>query len=201
MSRRLRFSLANVLLAVTCFALAIGWWWTVPLPPAGEFLNRPPTDAGIQMLPLTISMSQDYGLSPGWYFSVNSTRDGEMSIIEEPTNIVQPVKVTATQLKELRDLLVREQFFTLNEDYGELVPDGGSQTLNICAGEWNKTVRIHFLGNWVSDHDTARLREPARAVRVWMLIRGWFSHPKAPNSRGYDQAVLDAIKVQSENGN
>ena len=47
------------------------------------------------MLPLTISMSEDYGLSPGWYFSVNSAGDGEMSILDEPNNIVQPVKVTA----------------------------------------------------------------------------------------------------------
>jgi hypothetical protein len=198
MPRRLRFSLANALLATACLALAIGWWWTVPRPPATTYANGPPSDALIQMLPLTISMSEDYGLSPGWYFSVNSAGDGEMTILDEPSNIAQPVKVTAAQLQELKDILVREQFFTLNEDYGELVPDGGTQSLTINVGEWTKTVRIHFLGNWLSDHDTAKLREPARALRVWVLIRSWFSHPKAPKSRKYDQAVLDAVKVPSE---
>jgi hypothetical protein len=196
----MRFSLANVLLAMTCFALAIGWWWTVPRPPAATYMNWPPTDAGIQMLPLTISMSEDHGMTPGWYFSVNSAGDGEMTILDEPNNIVQPVKVTAAQLKELKDLLVHEQFFALNEDYGQLVPDGGTQSLTINVGDRSKTVRIHFLGNWMSDHDTAKLRDPARALRVWMLIRSWFSHPEAPDSRKYDQRVLDAVKATQKSG-
>ena len=81
------------------------------------------------------------------------------------------------------------------------MPDGGTQSLTISAGEWTKTVRIHFLGNWLVAHDTAKLREPARALRVWMQIRGWFSHPKAPNSSKYDQPVLDAVNGASKSGN
>jgi hypothetical protein len=182
MPRRLRFSLANALLAVTCVALAIGWWSTVPLPLANVYTNRPPGDDAIQNWPLTISMSEDHGLSRGWYFSVNSAGDGQLTIPEFQGDIVQPVKVSPDQLKDLRDLLISEQFFALNADYGELVPDGGSQSLTITAGDRSRTVRIHFLGNWLADRNTAKLQEPARALRVWKLIRSWFSHPQASNS-------------------
>ena len=200
MPRRLQFSLANALLAVTCFALAIGWWWTVPRPPAYIFSNRPPTDAAIQSWPLTISMSEDSGWSPGWYFSVNSAGNGEMTIPDEPADITQAVKVSPAQLEELKGLLVREQFFALNEDYGQLVSDGGTQSLTITVGDRTHTVRIHFLGNWVAAHDTEKLQQPARALRVWMLIRSWFSHPQAANSLSYDQRVLDAVNDKSNIG-
>jgi hypothetical protein len=146
-------------------------------------------------LPITISLSQDYGLSPGWYFSVNSAGEGQMTIPDEP-DVVQSVKVSKPQLKQLRDLLVREQFFTLEDQYGELVPDGGMQTLTINVGEWTKTVRLHYLGNWIGDGDTAKLRDPARAVRVWMLIRRWFNLPDAIDSRVYDQRVLNAVDAE-----
>jgi hypothetical protein len=156
MPRRLRFSLANALLATACLALAIGWWWTAPLPPLGEYKYGPPSVDNIQTLPLTILMSEDFGLRPGFYFSVNSAGDGEVTILDHPTNIVQQVKVTPAQLKELRDILVNEYFFNLNDDYGELVPDGGTQSLTIGVGDYFKTVRIHFLGNWLADHDTGK---------------------------------------------
>jgi len=193
MLRRLRFSLANVLLAVTCFALAIGWWATVEPPKPIAWSDRWPGDAAIKELPLTISMSEEVGQGGSWYFSVNSAGDGELTI-SYPEKLVQPVKVSATQLNELRELLIHEKFFELREEYGEHVFDSGSQTLTISVGEWSQTVRILFLGNWVAGGEKAKLLEPARALRVWMLIRGWFSHPNAADSRKYDQRALDAAK-------
>ena len=109
--------------------------------------------------------------------------------------LLSPSRFRRLQLEELRGLLVSEQFFTLNEDYGQLVPDGGTQSLTITVGDRTHTVRIHFLGNCVAAHDISKLQEPARALRVWKLIRSWFSHPQAASSLPYYQRVLDAVKA------
>jgi hypothetical protein len=199
MPRRLRFSLANVLLTVTCFALAVGWWATVEPPKPKAWSDRWPGDAAIQNLPLTISLSEEVGLGGSWYFSVNSAGDGELTI-NYPKNVIQSVKVSPIQLDELRELLIHEKFFELRDEYGEHVPDGGSQTLTISVGESSKTIRIYFLANWVAGGEKAKLLEPARALRVWMLIRGWFSHPNAADSRAYDQRVLDAVSQPVKSG-
>jgi hypothetical protein len=195
MPRRPRISLANALLAFTCLTLAVGWWSTVEPPPIVKLTDRPPSAAGIRMLPLTISASEFGSWSGGWYLSVNSAGDGEMAILDEPRDIVQPVKISAAQIKELKDTLIQEQFFSLEEEFGQIVPDGSTKSLTINVGEWSKTVRVHFLGNWLMNGEKEKLRDPARALRVWMLIRGWFTHPDANDSRVYDQKVLDAVKA------
>lgn len=195
MSRRLRFSLANVLLAVTCIALAIGWWSTVEPPAIIKNTDGPPTDAAIRQLPISIAASEvgDFASGYSWYLSLNSAGDGEMTILDAPSNTVVPVEVTAAQLQALKELSIQERFFALDDQFGEIVPDGGVQSITISVGEWTKTVRIHFLGNWLN-YDRAKLPEPARALRVWMLIRSWLQHPNATDTRKYDQAILDAVK-------
>jgi hypothetical protein len=88
---------------------------------------------------------------------------------------------------------VRERFFELQNDYGEIVPDGGTQAITITIGASSKTVRLNYLMNWVNQ-EPAKLREPARAIRVGVLIRDWFDDSDAVDSREYDQKVLDALK-------
>ena len=67
-----------------------------------------------------------------------------------------------------------------------------SRTISIAVGDDVKTVHIHFLGNWMQN-DREKLREPARALRVWKLIRSWFQHRDAVDLEGYNQRVLDAV--------
>jgi hypothetical protein len=73
------------------------------------------------------------------------------------------------------------------------VPDGSVDSLTVTAGGRTRTVRVHFLMNWVNT-DRTKLREPAQAVRLLVLLRGWFSDPEAVDLRKYDQKVLDASK-------
>jgi hypothetical protein len=47
--------------------------------------------------------------------------------------------------------------------------------------------------NWAQS-DPKKLREPARALRVALLISSWVHQPGAIDNRAYDQRVLDALK-------
>ena len=42
--------------------------------------------------------------------------------------------------------------------------------------------------------DKAKLREPSRAVRLLVMVRGWFDEAEAVDEREYDKMVLDAAK-------
>lgn len=79
-------------------------------------------------------------------------------------------------------------------EYGQRVPDGSEQSLTVAVGRHVNTVRIYFLMNWVADKDKAKLREPSRAVRLLVLVRGWFDAAEAVDLREYDRRVLEAAK-------
>lgn len=157
--------------------------------------SRIPSNYSIQRDPITISMDESGGgLTSGeWHLSVNSAGEAQLTIRSQPTNQSLEFRVAPDEFEELRRLLASERFFELNDDYGEIVPDGGTQSITIVAGDHAHTVRLHFLMNWVHQ-DPARLVEPARAVRVGMLIRGWFQNEGAVDTRKYDQMVLDAAE-------
>ena len=149
----------------------------------------------LQNDPLTISASSIGRFANGhsWYLSVNSAGRAEITINTYPERTRREFQVPNEQLDTLRAVLLQERFFDLGDEYGERVPDGSTDTLTITAGDVTKTVRIRFLMNWVQS-DRARLREPSRAVRIMVLIRGWFSDAEAVDLRPYDRRVLDAVK-------
>ena len=97
-------------------------------------------------------------------------------------------------MTEFRKLLSEVAFFELDNEYGQIVPDGSMDTLTVVQGDRVKSVKVHFLMNWVNAGDQAKLREPARAVRLLMLVRGWFDDPQAVDQREYDQRVLEVLK-------
>jgi hypothetical protein len=192
MPTRIRLSLATGLSLIMCCALAIGCWsmvdWRRFVP-----TNRwdAPTASEIRSLPITISMGQ-FGNNPPWTLSVNSAGEAQLTVDSYSGPATQEFQVSNAQLDELRELLIGERFFALGDSYGELVPDGGTDLLTVVVGGYAKTVRLLFLMNWVYS-DQKKLREPARAVRVWMLIRGWFTHSDVQDTRKYDQMVLNAV--------
>jgi hypothetical protein len=207
MHRRFRFSLATLFLVVTCFALALGWWsGTRALrskvaaveAEKQELLAKIgsqalPTDALIREGPITLAASEEVGLAGySWFLSVNSAGNAELA--NEWQDKKQTFQITAKQLSELRETLIRERFFDLFYQQGEFVPDGGSQRLTISIGDRTKSIQILYLMNHLRG-DQAKLREPARALRVWGVVRGWFENPDAADLNKYIQTVSDAAEA------
>jgi hypothetical protein len=147
--------------------------------------------------PLTISMSVDgrFAQGSGWWLSVNSAGQADLIIRTYPQPARHQFGVSADDLVALRQVLLDEAFFDLKDEYGEPVVDGSTTTLTICAGDVAKTVKLRFLMNWVTAKDSAKLRDPARAVRVATFIRGWFEDSAAVDLRKYDAMALKAASA------
>ena len=125
MSRRLQFSLASLLLVITCVALAIGllssWAWQqkqlseLTQENVGllvRLLDRDrPSDEAIRELPITIATSNS-GISGGgftWDLSANSAGQVQVTIYN-PLNVDHlSFQVSNEQLQVLREALIREK--------------------------------------------------------------------------------------------
>ncbi|HEY4311729.1 MAG TPA: hypothetical protein VGN12_19945 [Pirellulales bacterium] len=138
--------------------------------------------------------STEVGLSGGdsWYLNVNPAGVAELMINSVPVPKTRQFRISQEWLDAFRAAVVQERFFDLDDDYGQIVPDGSTDTLTLTQGDESKTVRIHFLMNWLGD--PSKLRDPCRAVRLFMMLRGWFDDSDAVDLRKYDQRVLDSIE-------
>jgi hypothetical protein len=166
------------------------------LPAFGEAPRKPaPTADQLKDAPLTISVSTVGRFAKGhsWHLSVNSAGRAELTVETFPEPTRRQFQVTKEQLAEFRKALIDERFFELTGEYGQLVPDGSEDSITVTAGRHSNSVKVHFLMNWVLN-DKAKLREPSRAVRLLILVRGWFDDEKAVDRREYDRRVLDAAK-------
>jgi hypothetical protein len=162
----------------------------------GDDTRKPAvTPAQLEDAPLTIAVSTVGLFAKGnsWHLSVNSAGQAELTIdsFSEPTR--KQFQVSKEQMAEFRKVLGNERFFELASEYGQLVPDGSEQSITVTAGRHSHTVKVHYLMNWVRT-DKAKLREPSRAVRLLVLVRGWFEESAAVDQREYDKLVLDAAK-------
>lgn len=144
--------------------------------------------------PLTLQASTvgRFGQGHSWHLNVDSAGQAELKIETYPV-IVKRFQITAEQMAEFRKALTDERFFELGPEYGDLVVDGSVDSLSVSTGPHTHTVKVHFLMNWVHS-DRAKLREPSRAVRLLVMIRGWFDEPEAVDLRKYDKMVLDAAQ-------
>jgi len=161
------------------------------------------TAAQLEDVPLTISVSTDGVFAKGrpWHLRVDSAGQAELTLGFSPFPVGKgrdPIRkqfqVSKEQMAEFRKALADERFFELAGEYGERVPDGSERVVTVAAGRHANTVRVHFLMNWVAAKDKAKLQEPARAVRLLVLVRGWFDAEEAVDHREYDRRVLDAVK-------
>ncbi len=145
--------------------------------------------------PLTIAASSE-GLFPkgnSWSLSVNSAGEAELVVDTWPQLLRRKFNVTQEQLRRLSDTLDKVGFFELKDEYGQLVPDASTDTLTIVRGGKAKTIRIMYLSNWLW-YDKELLREPAKVVRVFNIVRNWFEEPEAVDNRKYNQMILDAVE-------
>ena len=170
-------------------AVALAWVLAAARPMAGQEPAAAAEGDHLPAGPMTIAASCVGRFSAGWswHLSVNSAGQAEVTVWGQPQRFV----VAAEDMAALRAVLNRERFFDLANEYGEQVPDGSVQTLTVTIGHRTRSVSVHYLMNWVRS-DPQKLREPSRAVRCIMLIRGWIDHPDAVDLRRYDQMVLDA---------
>lgn len=155
--------------------------------------QRPETQPAAPDAPLTISMKTVGRFAKGysWDLNVDSSGKARLEIRTYPDRTIREFSVPEAQLAKLRKALVDERFFELKDEYGENVPDGSTRTVTVTSGKVTKSVKLRFLMNWVHG-DRERLREPARAVRVGLVIRDWFDDPQAVDLREYDRKIVAA---------
>jgi hypothetical protein len=213
----IRWTMLKAAAAIAVVAGAAAGFAVAAAPPAGEgtlYLERPvqmrPAATApatrkwpvispylLQNGPMTISLStwHDHPAKRPWTLSVNSAGQAELTIRTLPEARKKQFTVSAEDLAALRKALASENFFELQDQYGQIVLDGGHENITITVGDKTKSIRLDFLMNWVQPPaDVEKLRDPARALRVVTLIRGWFDDPEAIDDRPYDKRVLDAVK-------
>jgi hypothetical protein len=185
MTRRRLLLIAVVGIATTFFFAAA----SAQSPPPVESKSTPNAIEG----PLSISASEFGYFSRGgsWTLVANDAGKATLTIYTSHES-TREFQISKKQLDDLRKVLTQERFFELQGEYGELVSDGSTNTITIRAANRKKTVELKYLMNWVHN-DVAKLEEPARAIRVMHVIRGWFDDPEAVDLRKYDRIVLEAV--------
>src|SRR5262245_14582420 len=135
----------------------------------------------LETAPLTVAASNvgDYANGRSWHLSVNSAGKAELTVESDPGPVRVSFTVPERSLTELRKALIEQRFFELNDEYGEHVLCGGVYALTVTAGADSRSVKVYFLGNWENNGELAKLREPARALRLLVLLRSWFDHADA----------------------
>jgi hypothetical protein len=201
-----RFSLLTLLAIGSVLALAVGWAasagrWAgeratlLALIPNG---GDGPNQHVLETRQITIAMCSDGGHSPNaWELSLNS--NGEAVLLSNPfaePPISHAFQFSNEQLQAIRNLLISEQFFDLKDRYGDLVPDGSSETLTIVVGQHSKSVTFDFLRWDPSDpnYDAAQLRETARGLRVWLALRDGFPAVTMADERPFLRRALQAAE-------
>jgi len=151
-----------------------------------------PTLREIEHDPLTISASEFGMFQKGfsWELHVDPTGKAGLKIWSSPEDKKRKFQLSQNQIEELRKTLAQERFFELSNEYGDLVSDGSTTTLTISVGKNTKSVVLRYFR---IEGGAGKLREPARAIRVLNVIRGWFSDQEAVDLREYDRLVLDAV--------
>ena len=201
-----RYSLVTLLAMGSVLALAVGWAasagrWAEERAALLALIpneNDGPNEHVLETRPITIAMSSDAGLSPSdCELSVNS--DGDAVLLSEPyaeSPVSRTFQISSEELQAIRETLISERFFELKNDYGDLVPDGSSQTLTIVIGGYSKTVVLNYLRWDPNDpnYDAAALQEAARALRVYFAIRDCFPASTVSDERPYLQRALQAAE-------
>jgi hypothetical protein len=199
-----RYSLLSLLILTAATALGIGWWsasnrWAEERQSLIDQLGKPlgkPSDHSIRNGPLTISCSEvgHYATAYSWHLSVNAAGLAVLQIEKPGSPVQSSFQLTDKQVREFREHLIRQDFFALDPDYGDIVPDGSTKTLTVVVGDDAKTVRVHYLMNMAQTYSyRGNLREAARALRAWKQVRNWFDHAEAVDSRQHVQRMLDLL--------
>jgi hypothetical protein len=165
------------------------------LPGCREPAKPAVTAAQLEDAPLTVSVSTVGRFAKGhsWHLSVNSAGQAELTIETYPHATRKLFQVPKEQWAEFRKTLIDDRFFERNAEYGDHVPDGSEKSITVTAGRNTHTVKLHFLRHSTAA-EKAKLREASPAVRLLVMVRGWFDETEAVDQREGFRALLDAAK-------
>lgn len=152
-----------------------------------------PISLAAEQQPISIVASTEGRFAQGhsWQLVVDAKGAARLKIDTFPDSIHREFHVPPKELEKLARAVEDQGWFDLKPAYGGWVPSGSTDTLTVTRGKQTKTVKIHFLMNWVQTAPE-KLKEPAKAVRVFQVIRSWFSDPEAVDLRKYDEMILKA---------
>jgi hypothetical protein len=154
-----------------------------------------PASLAAEQQPITIVASTEGRFAKGrghtWHIVVDGKGSARLKINTFPDPIHREFHVPPKELEKLARVVEDQGWFDLKAEYGERVPSGCVDTLTVTIGEQTNTVKIHFLMNWVHTAPE-KLKEPAKAVRTFQVIRSWFSDPEAVDLTKYDEMILRA---------
>jgi hypothetical protein len=145
----------------------------------------PSTDGAPPML--TFSAQETGYFAAGSEWKLISDRNTQ-ALLTVGSSKPKEVSVPKEKLEDLAAALEREGFFQLQNNYGDIVPDGSERILTISHAAKTKTLKLHFLPN-ISDPKL--IEEAKRATRIWILVRGLFEDDKAVDSRPSDKQFLE----------
>ena len=175
----------QTLLLVVGISAVIGILVALSSPPATSGRHKPISVVA------SITTTGRFGNGYSWHLSVSEERKARLTIDTYPKVSNREFEISTNQINQLLEALDTERFFSLRSDYGQRVSDGSTTTVTVVKNGVAHTVKIHFLMNWVHN-DPAKLKEPARAVRVFQIIRNWFDDMDAVDLKKYEDMVLKA---------
>jgi hypothetical protein len=152
-----------------------------------------PTSLAAEQQPISIVASTvgRFGKGKSWHLVVDAKGAARLRIDTFPDPIHREFHIPPKELERLGRALEDQGFFDLKATYGGQVPSGSTDTVTITRGKQTKTVKIYFLMNLVHTAPE-KLKEPAKAVRVFQVIRSWFSDPEAVDLREYNDMIIRA---------
>lgn len=174
----------------TCCAALLGQIVDTASPEKKNGERYPP-----EWAPLTIAVSTTGRFAKGksWYLSANSAGNAELTIATRPTVTRRQFELSSSQMNDLRSALTTERFLDLREEYGKEIFDGSAATVSITMGSVTRTVKILHLMSDLNECPE-ELREPSRALRILLIVRGWFGDEEAADLRQSYRKMIDAVK-------
>ncbi|HEY1601731.1 MAG TPA: hypothetical protein VGG64_19175 [Pirellulales bacterium] len=80
---------------------------------------------------ITASTEGQFGHRYSWHLIVNPVGMAELTIHTSPAPTKRQFSIPKERLDAFRAAVAQERFFDLDDDYGQIVPDGSADTLTL----------------------------------------------------------------------
>jgi hypothetical protein len=145
---------------------------TTPLPPHAD------QDLDLQVF--VMQKEPDPGKG-SWSMTLDASGKLTVETLRETSRAEVPV----SKRRELLEIITRERFFDLKDEYGTAAIAADFRAIQVKAG--GRTKRVVLASDLAAERDREGLK---RAVRVWLAIRDLFAVPGVVDTRDRDQQIL-----------